>query len=191
MCFLSASGRITDMTVDEICRKAEDLARIYNPEGLVPFPFENIQRSRDDLRMLKTHQLPDTVSGMIGYFHEDNSSGFSILINRNKPEISQPFTIAHELGHYFLHQDQIKLSNIVDDENVLDRTIAVFKGNNLSQASEQMEMEANYFAASLLMPTELTQKAWLKLRSVDACANLFKVPIEAVGVRLSRLGLII
>lgn len=55
------------------------------------------------------------------------------------------FTIAHELGHYFLHRS-LK-STFVDE--VFTR----------SGTSNQIEREANAFAASLLMPKVLVLKA--------------------------------
>jgi len=39
----------------------------------------------------------------------------NILINTNKPELRQNFTLGHELGHYFLHHvatDKIKIWEI-------------------------------------------------------------------------------
>lgn len=89
------------MTQQEICNYAEEISKKYNPDGLSPFPYENIQKDKLDLKILRTGKLPDTVSGIIGFFPE--KSGFVILVNNTKSPTRQYFTIAHELGHYFLH----------------------------------------------------------------------------------------
>lgn len=174
------------MTQQEICNYAEEISKKYNPEGLSPFPYENIQKDKPDLKILRTGKLPDKVSGVIGFFPEE--SGFVILVNNTKPPTRQYFTIAHELGHYFLHQDEIKRELFVDEENVLDRAGMLYRRDEA--VSTKLETEANNFAASLIMPAELVKGAWEKLRDVEDCAQVFNVSVEAMSIRLSRLGLV-
>ncbi len=72
-----------------------------------------------------------------------------IVVNKDDSPNRQRFTIAHELGHYIMHQDYVK------DEskyNVLLRVPLRDKG----YTSE--EQEANCFAANLLVPKELLEK---------------------------------
>lgn len=84
------------------------------------------------------------------------------------------FTIAHELGHYFLHSDQGH------------RPGAAYRG----QGSHRLEWEANWFAAGLLMPKDLFVAAW---RTSDddhlKVATQFRVSIDAALVRAKVLGL--
>ncbi|MBI2035742.1 MAG: ImmA/IrrE family metallo-endopeptidase [Candidatus Liptonbacteria bacterium] len=174
------------MTIQEICNYAEEISKKYNPEGLSPFPYENIQKDKSDLKIFRTGKLPDKVSGVIGFFQEENN--FSILINNTKSPTRQYFTIAHELGHYFLHQEEIKKEFFVDEENVLDRAGMLYRRDEAT--STKLETEANNFAASLIMPAELVKKAWEKLRDVEDCAEVFNVSVEAMSIRLSRLGLV-
>lgn len=174
------------MTLDQINQQAEEIAKQYNPENLSAFPFENIQNDKKDFRILLSPKLPSDVSGMTAFLPDQNI--FTILINETKPATRQYFTIAHELGHYFLHQEEIKKDPFVDKDNVLDSANTLFRRD--IAISTQLETEANNFAASLLMPTDLVKKAWGKLGSVEECAEIFKVSIEAMSIRLSRLGLI-
>ncbi|HBZ80949.1 MAG TPA: hypothetical protein DEP07_11250 [Brevibacillus sp.] len=63
----------------------------------------------------------------------------TIVYNSNHSPERRNFTIAHELGHYFLHRN--KQSQFVDRaDNMLDNTINEF------------ELQANAFAAELLLP---------------------------------------
>lgn len=63
----------------------------------------------------------------------------TIVYNSNHSPERRNFTIAHELGHFLLHRN--KQSQFVDRaDNMLDNTINEF------------EMQANAFAAELLLP---------------------------------------
>lgn len=88
----------------------------------------------------------------------------------------QRFTIAHELGHYFLHQD--KLSNGIIDE--LNREDGV---NN------QIEFDANEFGANLLMPELIFRQYWEENYSVKNMADNFSVSESAIITRARFLGL--
>jgi len=90
------------MTKEGIQNYAEQLSKQYNPDGLSPYPFENIQKDKQDLKILLTEKLPDSVSGIIGFFPK-KSNTFIILINKIKPVTRRNFTIAHELGHYLVY----------------------------------------------------------------------------------------
>lgn len=176
------------MRIEDIRQKAEDVAKKYNPEGLTPFPFGKIQEEEKDLRILLTDKLPTDVSGAIGFFTEGEKSEYAILINKNKPATRQQFTIAHEFGHYFLHKHEIKEEFFIDGENVLDRAGMLYHRDRAT--ADRLEIEANNFAASLIMPSDLVKKAWEKLNDVDDCALLFNVSVEAMSIRLTRLGLV-
>lgn len=76
------------------------------------------------------------LSGFIGY----GENGLSIIcVNYKRPVGHQNFTLAHELGHWFLHHGQ----NISDDDK------------NCTWSKDMKEQEANMFAAELLYPESL------------------------------------
>ena len=175
------------MTKEEICDLAEKIAKQYNPEGLSPFPYEKIVEDKGDLKIYLVEDLPENISGATKFSQENNS--FWIVINKNKPKTRQNFTIAHELGHYFLHQDIIKTEEVlVDDESSLDGTTVLFR-LDASEAS-MIEIEANNFAAAMIMPTELVKNAWATLNNIEECARIFNVSMSAMSIRVERLGLI-
>ena len=169
----------------EVSNKAEEIAKKYNPEGFSPFPHENIQKNKENLDIFLTNFEDDKVSGVILYKEEK----FSILINKSKAKTRQHFTIAHELGHYFLHSDIIKAEEIIiDGDNFLDGNQILYRLDNAKR--NEIETEANNFAASLIMPEELVKKAWKTIESVEECAKIFQVSILAMSIRLDRLGLL-
>lgn len=66
----------------------------------------------------------------------------TITYNSNHSSEKQNFTIAHELGHYYLHRN--KQSQFVDQaKDMLDNSILVF------------ERQANAFAAELVLPDDV------------------------------------
>lgn len=81
------------------------------------------------------------------------------------------FTVAHELGHYFLHSRQGEIP-----------IVAFRKG------STRIEWEANWFAASLLMPEE-EFRSELQSHSLAAVAAKFGVSEDAAKVRSESLGI--
>ncbi|MEI6222955.1 MAG: ImmA/IrrE family metallo-endopeptidase [bacterium] len=180
------------MSLEKIKKIAEEKSRQYNPEGLSPYPFQNVPKDLDDLEIMLTDELPDHISGIIFLDDEELDDvkvvKFAILINSVKPLTRQNFTIAHELGHYFLHQDEIKKKLIVDNDSVFEADRMLFRNDDAE--STRLEIEANSFAASFLMPSDLVKKAWEELRSVEECSQLFNVSVQAMSIRLSRLGLV-
>ena len=78
----------------------------------------------------------DKLSWFIGYGGNDLAV---ICINYKRTYGHQNFTLAHELGHWFLHKG---VSSSVDDRV-------------LGYSSDKVELEANDFASELLYPEEL------------------------------------
>ena len=62
-----------------------------------------------------SHDLPLNVRGLL----DQRQEPLFILVNANDPEFEQRFTIAHELGHYFIHHNRPRrkhLSFLLDRE---------------------------------------------------------------------------
>lgn len=95
------------------------------------------------------------------------------------------FTIGHEVGHWVLHAGAIKAGTIplMDDSRTWCR----------SGASDNVERQAEMFAARLLAPTELLRAAlpaagWAGWAPVYRLAETFGVTPTAMSVRLEELG---
>jgi hypothetical protein len=125
---------------------------------------------------LKAATLPAGISGEIRPDPE-NQGRFLVRVNRHDSASRQRFTVAHEIGHFLLHRDQIG-TGIKDD--VLYR----------SNLSDRREAEANRLAADLLMPPHLIDE-WLErarlLRVENVVAYLseqFEVSEASMKIRL-------
>ena len=170
--------------IENASEMGEEMARKYNPETLILFPFEKIEKENPDLSILlsdlsKISKEGDDISGLV-YFKDE---AFKILVDKNKPRNRQYFTIAHELGHYFLHDEQLReKSLVVDNDPILYRS-----DNGLSSTEET---EANLFAASLLMPKDRVRLVWKKTKDIEVCADFFEVSLSAMSVRLEVLKLV-
>lgn len=128
------------------------------------------------LKVVRASNLKATISGLIRP-SEDAPSGFEILVNKFEMPERQRFTVAHEIGHFLLHRDEIG-SGVVD--SVMYR----------SSLSSRKEAEANGLAATIIMPADAVRSELLKLGSTDEpgvveeLAEQFRVSIPAMKIRL-------
>jgi Zn-dependent peptidase ImmA (M78 family) len=140
------------------------------------------------LRLKLVHMdLGDDVSGLLV------SKGDSTVIAVQETDHSnrQRFTIAHEIGHYCLrHQFE-------PGEHVhVDRGHLITPRNSRSSTGvDPKEIEANQFAACLLMPSKLLSRAIKGFKAdslrdyhVAQLADEFEVSEQAMTIRLSTLG---
>ncbi len=128
--------------------------------------------------IVRASTLPPGISGEIR--PDANRPGqFIVRVNRHDSAVRQRFTVAHEIGHYLLHRDQIG-SGIVDD--------ALYR----SSLSDRREAEANRIAADILMPEGLVD-TWLdraRVLGVDDPASYLKQRFEVSDAAMKiRLGL--
>jgi Zn-dependent peptidase ImmA (M78 family) len=113
-----------------------------------------------------------------------------IAVNSAQHENRQRFTIAHEIGHFLLHKGT---EVHFDDDFQVNYRNAVS-----SEATNVDEIEANRFAAALLMPEEFLRRDLLRLKpndrtidnSIHSLAVRYKVSTRAMELRLVNLGFI-
>jgi len=108
----------------------------------------------------------------------------TIGANINHPPVRQRFTIAHELGHYLLH---LGLSSHFDRDYRVN-----YRSAESSEATNVEEIEANFFAASLLMPRQFLEvddavKALDSDASVEKLAKRYAVSRHAMSLRLANV----
>lgn len=129
--------------------------------------------------------LPKEIDARI----EKSGDAFRIIVNRNKSNTRNNFSIAHELGHLFLHMGYIFNP---DRWNKVERyTDSVY--HRFGHDAE--ELEANEFAAAFLMPKgkyrqvvkEFTEEGLCDLPKV---ARRFGVSEEAALNRGRWLGIL-
>lgn len=127
---------------------------------------------------------------------DDDVSGFllrekkvaTIAVNKLHHPNRQRFTIAHECGHLFLHADQ-------GDRLWVDKayTSIFFRDASSSTGDQLAEIQANQFAAGLLMP-----EALLRMHVTDELSDVdifrlalrFQVSEQAMTLRLVSLDVL-
>lgn len=166
------------------------------------------QKAMEILKKLDISEIPTPLEEIADYFgiyiqEEELGSGISGILIRegdnsiigvNKTDFNsrKRFTIAHEIGHFVMHQG---------NELHIDRKYKVnFRDKNSSLANNIEEMEANAFAAAILMPEKkikqfvnqkLTQGIDIEdSEELQTIAETFGVSKQALLIRLSKLGLI-
>lgn len=119
------------------------------------------------------------VSGLIARLGRSTIVG----VNSTQPSVRQRFTMAHEFGHFLLHEGLRTHQDVNFRVNYRDRTS--------SEATDIDEIEANFFAACILMPRGLLDAADAAdaLDDDDAVrdlASLFHVSRHAMSLRLAN-----
>lgn len=115
-----------------------------------------------------------------------------IGINATHHEHRQRFTLAHELGHFLLHARQVEPHQVfVDHALVWRRDVAS------SKAESPEEIEANQFAAELLVPGRWLRRDMDKGgydleedEDVRKLARRYQVSLQTLNYQLIHLGLI-
>ncbi len=177
--------------IERAIQEAERIRKQYNADGISPFPYENIQNTISDLRIIFTNVDSEYVCGAIVMKDENGQKVYTIIVNTQKSATKQYFALAHELGHYFLHKEKLieKVWRIDNEENLDAREL--FRLDTTEDSTERsIETEANNFAASLIMPEKLVEEAWQKLETIEECAKVFNVSILVMTIRLENLRLI-
>jgi Zn-dependent peptidase ImmA (M78 family) len=151
-----------------------------------PIDVDEIAR-RVGIQVVRQQFADGEVSGML--FREKGKQPI-IGVNASQAQTRQRFTLAHELGHWQLHPGRVV---------ILDRPVRINRRDSLSSmATDREEIEANDFAANLLMPEEAVHTYLSQLppairHDSDACADWlaaeFNVSFAAMGFRLMNLGL--
>jgi len=167
-------------------REAEKVLREHN----VKRPPVNVEVLAEKYARIVKRPLDTEISGVL----VPSADGtFVILVNAQHPVVRQRFTVAHELGHLLLHGYTTPHA---------DRSFK-FRDSRATEGGAIEEIQANQFAAELLMPRELILEA-AETRSfghvaetpedekefdawVAQLAYRFKVSKQAISIRLSSL----
>jgi IrrE N-terminal-like domain len=172
-------------------RKARDvLAEFessYGYDGALPVPVEEIADSLARLRVDVRENLagvpgaPQDAGGLSGMLL--CRPVMTIYVNAREARSSPGrarFTVAHELGHWYLHAAKAEGENFQR-----------FCREPDLRARGQQEGEANRFAANLLMPEELLgEHAVTAHFNVALLAKRFDVSLPAMQLRLRTLDLL-
>lgn len=168
-------------------KRIEDIAyQILAALGIASLPipiFEIVQKSNIDI---VNFDLGNDVSGVLVVKQAKGVIG----INPSDSEQRKRFTVAHEFAHYVLHRQSSEL--FIDDEPKV-----YFRDQKSSKGEYYKEIEANTFAAAILMPEHFIKEEINKIDSeyideeaIIKMASQFQVSTIAMSFRLANLGLI-
>ncbi len=154
-------------------------AKITEP----PVPVEDMAQLAG--AMLVYESLSGPLSGMV----QRRSDGTAVIgINKDHSKTRRRFTIAHEIGHILLHAEE--------QLHVDERYPFALRDDRSSLAIDAREIEANQFAAALLMPEQFLRADVLERLAQDseeetaALARRYGVSAHAMAIRLSVLHLV-
>lgn len=172
-------------------KAAREIVRDVRPN--LPVPVERIAAR---FAVVTRMTLPDDISGMLVPLPTPaESKKWVIVVNKSDAPVRQRFTIAHELGHLLMH----KYSSPHADGRIQVR----FRNEDSTTGSVREEIEANQFAAELLMPDRHVQLVAARLRfdmadpsadkealrSLTTIAKRFGVSVQALSFRIANLNL--
>lgn len=130
--------------------------------------------------------LPENISGLT-LFSDDR---VCIGVNDQHPNVRQRFSIAHELGHIILHPPKSGRREVFVGIEFNDNEAGKLWGDKDDKES-QLEREANWFAADLLMPKHLLQKDYQgnNEQQLEALARKYDVSMQAMWIQIESLKL--
>ena len=142
-----------------------------------PIDVENIAK-RLGIGILE-EEFPDDISGVL----VRSGDGVLIAVNKEHHPNRKRFSIAHELAHHLLHQDS---AAYYDKKHQIG---AHFRAKSGGRGWDAKEVEANRFAAELLMPRRMLIEAIDQTGETEAStlARQFEVSEEAMTYRLADI----
>lgn len=161
----------------------EKVLNILREHNLFMFPIDVIKLSQEIGFKIFEQELDYSGAILVNDDEEFEIGGLTtnkaIIINAKDAYTRQLFTIAHELGHYFLHKNGNK----------------IYAHRETNGGYNQIESEANSFAAELLMPYDEFVSKYLEYDNTSdsnykvkrQLANYFGVSLPAVENRIINI----
>ena len=169
------------MALSKIIQKARDVLDTHNQNRL-PVDLDLI--AHENGIKITYEKMSENASALLIF---DGSEQAKIVVNQDHHEHRQRFSIAHEMGHFFLDH---KLNHHVYEQSFFFRK----KGDHDGDDKENnLELEANNFASELLMPSPVLEKCLQQYKKISEeealtqkLAKKFKVSTIAMQLRLQR-----
>lgn len=169
--------------------KAKEIRLRYNltPPGVdLNELIDNFNNSNKDIQIVASEldlsELEKHYKKPLSGFMERVGNKVYFGVAHDEPAFRKRFTLAHELGHFFLGHgtSQIEFRQNID---ALSLAILGYYPYNV------YEQEANEFAVELLMPEEEVRKLNKFIDDYKMLAEIFGVSYQAMYFRLKRLRL--
>lgn len=173
------SRECDNMNERNTCKINEELEQraksILISHEMLKLPVDLIKIADENNIDVYYKDLPKHISGAIKY--DNTINRFKILINENEHKNRQRFTLAHELAHYFLTQQQLEATG----EMYID---TLYRQYNIE------EQEVDYLAGALLMDKDILTRAYNLVESISVLSKIFEVSETAMTVRLMKIGIL-
>lgn len=161
----------------ELSELAESIADFYCPEGVI---YPEVIAQQKEISFCYGN-YGNAFDGLI----EQENKQFHIFINTERSAFRSPrarFTFAHELGHYFIDEHREAL---LKGKTPVHPSITNFSSKNL------VEIEADFFASSLLLPENRIKSDCFKkkfnFKLIETLATKYKTSITATAIKLMTL----
>jgi len=137
--------RVADRFLDEHC-----------PSLGLPIPIEDIVELKLGIKLSTQINLREEI-GADGFLNSNNEIIIDDFVFNNYEERAR-FTIAHELGHKYLHNPIYEPHKIITKEDYLK-----FQNSRSEEDQKWLEIQAHAFAGNLLVPTKKLKEELAKI----------------------------
>ncbi len=159
--------------MDEKIEKMTEEILIKNDIYKIPADIIAIAKN-NNINVYKMDMPNDNIMGIIRY--DSKSDSFIIALNKKLSLNQQRFTLAHELGHFFLNRKELQSEELHIDI--------------MYRITDEEEKEVEYFAGALLMNKTLLEKTYEKIKDIKDLAKLFEVSESDMTYRLKILEML-
>ena len=158
-------------------KKCEEKANLVLEENCVleaPIPIKALARQYG-LTLAVGEPTKIEISRFSGYLDFEEQE---IVVNCFDSVYRQRFTIAHELGHFLMHQD------LSGNKKLINRKSPI---NSKQNDKPWYETEADAFAAHLLVPLHFLKKEDLTISTIQDLSKKYGVSFDVIGYQLKRI----
>lgn len=148
---------------DRILKKSQSLIERFGTRD----PFEIAERLGYYVKLINTKKQKGFCKILL--------NNYFIFINANMSPQMQRMTCAHELGHLLLHKDALRKEIFLAEMELFDIT-------------DRSELEANQFAASLLIDDEELLQILQEGNDVVTAASIMDVNVNMLMVKLLTMN---
>jgi len=166
---------------EEIAWLASKKAELFLvQQGYTTLPIDPFQIAKD--LSIEVKAKPATAPGVSGMLlrHGDNFGILYATCYAN--EGFEKFSVAHELGHYLLEGH---IDHVLPEDGIHESRAGFL-------SSDPYEMEADRFAAALLMPADLFKRACTRLSdgldAIETMASLCNASMTTTAIRFAQLA---
>lgn len=150
--------------------------RVLSESGVTapPIDLKRILQAHS-IAYVEVEDFPETVSALIV---EDGQRTYA-AVNSREHLHRQRFSLAHELGHYFLHRQAPAFEEPITIDNPPEEEWQ-------EGSKDPAEAEADMFAGELLVPSEMLKKHYRKGVTIPDLSKLFLVSEQVISIAISR-----